>query len=440
MTDVTSLTMRLSRDARSVGAARRQLRAAVEAHGLADADVEGAELALSEVVTNAIVHTGDEVSVQLWVSSRGIRVEVQDNSPHVPVRRHYAGTAGTGRGLQLLEDVTDRWGTSRSELGKTVWFEIGSVAPNSDHPNSDHPDDEDADNAGASSATAVSGVSEDLLAVTLRRAPLLMHWAWQEHAAALLREYLLHVLDEDDSILDRHAEASEAMSLLHEQLLAPQLPDDPDGLMAGALEPHVTAEEIVLHIPRGSVPCFATLDDLLSRATQQAHAGRFLGPPTQPEIEEMREWICAEVAKQTSGQVTATPWLARTDIRKTLADRIELAATYAPLGQNERPVLATNEASIIVAVSPAALELLGYKDPEDLLGRRVLVVVPDRFHQAHIAGTTLNATNGRDVLLGVPLLVPMVRADGSEVQVSIEVRPEKLDQEHRVFVAHFESA
>jgi hypothetical protein len=34
----------------------------------------------------------------------------------------------------------------------------------------------------------------------------------------------------------------------------------------------------------------------------------------------------------------------------------------------------------------------------------------------------------------------MVRADGSEVQVSIEVRPEKLDQEHRVFVAHFESA
>lgn len=35
-----------------------------------------------------------------------------------------------------------------------------------------------------------------------------MHMAWQEHAATLLREYLLHVLDDDDDILERHAQAS----------------------------------------------------------------------------------------------------------------------------------------------------------------------------------------------------------------------------------------
>jgi len=34
-------------------------------------------------------------------------------------------------------------------------------------------------------------------------------------------------------------------------------------------------------------------------------------------------------------------------------------------------------------------------------------------------------------------VVPMVRADGSEVRVHIEVCPERLDEDHRVFVARF---
>jgi PAS domain S-box-containing protein len=106
----------------------------------------------------------------------------------------------------------------------------------------------------------------------------------------------------------------------------------------------------------------------------------------------------------------------------------------------EEPLLATDEASVIVAASPAALDLLGYRHAEDLLGRRVLVVIPARYHQAHIAGTTLNATHGRDPLLGVPLTVPMVRANGTEVSVNIEVRPERLDLERRVFVARFQPA
>ena len=94
----------------------------------------------------------------------------------------------------------------------------------------------------------------------------------------------------------------------------------------------------------------------------------------------------------------------------------------------------------IVAASEAALQLLGYAAAEDLLGRRVIAVVPGRFHQAHIAGTTMNATNGRDKLLGVPLVVPMVRADGTEVLVSIEVRPHSLGDGSRVFVARFRAA
>jgi PAS domain S-box-containing protein len=267
-----------------------------------------------------------------------------------------------------------------------------------------------------------------------------MHVAWQQHAATLLREYLLHVLGEDADILDKHAQASEAMNLLSQQLPVPVLPDDADALMAEAIEPHVTADEVVLRLSASSPEHFATLDDLLRRAIEEARAGHFLSPPTQPEIEEMRAWICSEVLRQTSGIATSTPWVARTDVRATLADQAELTETYAELALVDEPLLATDEASIIVAASPGALELLGYHDADEVLGRRVIAVVPHRFHQAHIAGTTLHMTNGRDTLLGVPVVVPMVRADGEEVPVRLEVRSERLDADHRVFVARFERA
>jgi PAS domain S-box-containing protein len=100
------------------------------------------------------------------------------------------------------------------------------------------------------------------------------------------------------------------------------------------------------------------------------------------------------------------------------------------------PLVATSDASVIVAVSAPLVEFLGYGDESELLGRRILVVVPQRFHQAHIAGTTLHATNGRDVLLDLWLDVPLVRADGTEVVVGLHVEPKRLGGGLHLFVAH----
>lgn len=392
----------------------------------ADHLIDSATLVLSEIVTNAFVHAGTEVRVHLWSTDVAVRVEVEDGAAHVPSRRRYADTAGTGRGLQLLEGLVDRWGTVERPGGKTVWFEIGAFTPVTEDP--DDPDPV---------VLAAHQSSGRTCPVTLREVPLLMHLAWQEHAAALLREYLLHVLGDDDDILDRHAQASSAMSLLNEQLPAPELSDEPTALMADAVGPKVTADEVVLHVPVDLVPHFDTLDALLRLAGAAANGGHFLGPPTQPEIEEMRQWMCSEVARQAAGDATATPWVARSDVRVTLADQAALTQEYAALAAVDEPLLATDESSIIVAASQPALDLLGYDRAEDLLGRRVIVVVPDRFHQAHIAGTTLNATNGRDTLLGVAITVPMVRADGRELPVHIEVKAERHSDDRRVFVARF---
>jgi hypothetical protein len=60
---------------------------------------------------------------------------------------------------------------------------------------------------------------------------------------------------------------------------------------------------------------------------------------------------------------------------------------------------------------------------------------PRVYHQAHIAGTTLNATNGRDKLLGVALTVPVIHADGREVPMQLHVISRLLSDGERVFAA-----
>jgi PAS domain-containing protein len=317
----------------------------------------------------------------------------------------------------MVETYVDSWGSFARDVGKTVWFEIGQVQGRS-----------------ASVSRAVEVGAEPLSTVTLECFPVLMHWAWQEHASALLREYLLYACEDDPLVLEGHAQASDALNVLLEQAPQPELPDDAEALLDSALEPAVTAGRVLVRVPVISVPHFGTLDALLSRATEAAQDGLFLSPPSQPELEEMRDWLCREIRDQAAGR-PPTPWAPRSDVRTAVGSPQELEERYPGFAQAEDATLVTNAASVIVAASPRAVHLLGYADSTELVGRRILVVVPQRYHQAHIAGTTLNATNGRDALLGVPLTVPVVLADGGEAAMRLLVVPQLLDTGETVFVA-----
>lgn len=412
-------TLMLPADVRSAGRARRHLRASLGGTS-AERALEAAELAVSELVTNAVVHAGTDVELRVCASDDGgLRVEVADGSPHLPVRRHFATTAGTGRGLHLLDRNVDRWDVAVRQDGKTVWFEIGEP---------------DGERPGATE----TAVGPRTVEVVLLHVPLLMHTAWQEHAASLLREQLLYSLGEDPDAVEHHACASDALNILAEQVPVPELPDEPDALMADAVEPGVSAERLVLRVPVDSVPRFEVLEDVLGRAVREAAAGNFLGPPTQPEIDEMRRWLCREVTGQARAGAVPTPWTARTDVRTSTTGAVDLRERYRQLSSSDEPILVTDEASVIVAVTAPVLEFLGYGVESELVGRRVITVVPERFHQAHIAGTTLHVTNGRDRLIGVPVTVPVLRADGSEAPVVLTVTSRRLDDRHRVFVGRFD--
>jgi hypothetical protein len=318
----------------------------------------------------------------------------------------------------IVEAHTDRWGAMGTDGGKVVWFEIGPVSGSTPvNPSTSEP-------------------TPDMLTIALHQMPLLMHWAWQEHASTLLREYLLYALEREEDALTTHSIASDALRLLEQQVPRPQLPDDPGALMASSVEPGVTATLVELGVPSTSVASFAVLDRLLTTAVAAARAGHLLGAPTQPEVVEMREWLCHQVARQAEGH-EPTPWVPRTDVRVQLDTDSTRALVQRELAGSDAPLVATDEACIIVAVTPRLVEVLGYDDASQLLGHRILVVIPARFHQAHVAGLTMHATNGRDVLLDRWLTVSAVRADATEIEVQLRVTPRRLLDDTRVFVAEF---
>ncbi len=424
------LERELPPQASSAGEARSLLRGALAHPGapLTPEHVEAAQLAVSEIVTNALVHAGTPITLRVHLDVAGIRVEVADGSPHAPVRRNYSTTSGTGRGLKMLDRAVDRWGSLPDGDGKVVWFEIRSA---------ETPADDDAGHAAGSEASLRAGPQETIT-IELLNVPLLMHSAWQEHASAVLREFLLvRVEDEDLDIFEAHAQASDAMNLLYEQVPAPELGDDPQALMAGALEPVVSQERLTLSVPRDSVDSFETLDDLLHQAVALGEARVLLVPPTQPEIRDMSSWLCRQVRDQHIAGSPPVPWSSLHSLTDPTPMDTPPAPDAAEVATSTSARIAIDEASVVVAVSPSLVRFLGYPDASALVGQRVLTIVPARYHQAHIAGTTLHMTNGRSTLLGLPVTVPVLRADGTEASVELRVDPHLLADGRRLFVGTF---
>lgn len=81
-------------------------------------------LLVSELVTNAVLHARTNFAVRVTMTATAIRVSVTDGSPNLPERRNYDVLQPTGRGLHLVDSLSDRWGVDLQPPGKTVWFEL----------------------------------------------------------------------------------------------------------------------------------------------------------------------------------------------------------------------------------------------------------------------------------------------------------------------------
>ena len=129
--------------------ARRRVRDAIRSWRV-PVDLDAALLLTSELVTNAIRHeAGQEAgqgaqAVMLAIaSSRGrLRVEVHDTSRSLPAVAEVPADAETGRGLLLVETLSDEWGFYRTPAGKAVYFTLAFEPGNADNADkADQPDE-----------------------------------------------------------------------------------------------------------------------------------------------------------------------------------------------------------------------------------------------------------------------------------------------------------
>ncbi|MFD9305162.1 SpoIIE family protein phosphatase [Streptomyces sp. NPDC060048] len=109
-------------DSADVSRVRRAGAAQLAAWGLEGISFT-AELILSELITNAIRYGTDPIRVRL-LRDRTLICEVADGSSTSPHLRYAATTDEGGRGLFLVAQYAERWGTRYTERGKVIWAEL----------------------------------------------------------------------------------------------------------------------------------------------------------------------------------------------------------------------------------------------------------------------------------------------------------------------------
>ncbi|MFB8138804.1 SpoIIE family protein phosphatase [Streptomyces parvus] len=111
----------LSAEPVSVGRARELATGQLEAWGL-DELVFATQLVVSELVTNAVRYAGGPLGLRL-IRDRTLVCEVADTGHTSPHLRHSAEDDEGGRGLFIVAQLVQRWGTRYTPTGKTIWTE-----------------------------------------------------------------------------------------------------------------------------------------------------------------------------------------------------------------------------------------------------------------------------------------------------------------------------
>ena len=86
--------------------------------------VEAAELMASELATNCVMHARTDFDLKVDAND-DIRIEVSDTGPGQPELLTPGSRQRTGRGLRIVEALSEGWGvTARDSGGYTVWFTL----------------------------------------------------------------------------------------------------------------------------------------------------------------------------------------------------------------------------------------------------------------------------------------------------------------------------
>jgi len=278
---------------------------------------ECAEVGVSELVTNALLHGEPPTKLQLRGTTDHPRFEVSDTSVVPPQPGSRAGgidldafdldafdsgaaadiditeLGGFGRGLDIVSRASVAWGAVIEDDGKTVWFE---------------PAAEFSDEAGAEfqlMAPPVSGEQHTRMgevAIQIKGVPVQAFSRFQRHYRDLRREIrLLALAHEDDyplaKVLSEHFNALEGP--LRSGMGREQVDD--------ALDAGRESADLRLRMPPLIARQIGELIDLLDAADDFSRAERLLTAPRLPEQRAFQIWFLSEFRRQAAG-AAPQPW------------------------------------------------------------------------------------------------------------------------------------
>jgi anti-sigma regulatory factor (Ser/Thr protein kinase) len=271
MRSTTSQELRLSPEPAAARAARALVRSAVPA-----ARREDACLAVSEIVTNAVLHAREPIILRVLVNGTVVRVEVQDGSPVTPAISLLDPAGGvTGRGLVLVAAVTDAWGVEEVPDGKIVWFTIGDASrEESDRLLASWADELTEDPALEKVRIVLTDMSVERLAAS------------EAHSEGLLRELALLVDD------------PRAVALVQAAAPLDQLRFEIRRQVTGAMQEGVELLDVTLTVRREDAEQVRDFMHAMDEADRLSRQGDLLLVPTPPETSEFRRDVLTRLLNQ----------------------------------------------------------------------------------------------------------------------------------------------
>ncbi|MEU6546847.1 SpoIIE family protein phosphatase [Streptomyces sp. NPDC046859] len=112
----------LDPDPTAVSAVRRRTRAQLTAWGVEEETAYNTQLIASELVTNALRYGRPPIELRL-IRGRTLTCEVRDADTAAPHLRHAGTVDEGGRGLFIVAQLAQAWGTRPAVRGKTIWAE-----------------------------------------------------------------------------------------------------------------------------------------------------------------------------------------------------------------------------------------------------------------------------------------------------------------------------
>jgi len=430
-------------DPMSVRRARRHIDEVLQEAG-GEHWADDAMLGVSELVSNVVLHAHTDCEVTVELADDEVRVSVRDFDTSLPTPQHFSAYATTGHGLSLVGQLSAECGIdSLGEDGKVVWFLLRGAGRTGDLAAIDQEWDLTGllppDDPTRARRTAVLG-----------EVPVRLWLAGLEHHAAVLRElYLMQsgAHPAGPSAVDVSA-ADTALRALSEGTnraleRAGGQPGELDGLplvpATGSTAAAITAPppparldvEVALDDVDGVA--LAALREALDLGQQLASQGQLLVRPALDELVTLRDWACDQVMAQSDGG-TPTRWDNALLAGRSVADWPTVDWDDTAVRTSPRPVVAGDDSNRIIAVSPAAAELLG-GSPEDLVGLRITAIIPDRLRELHVAGFIRHLATGEGRVLGVRLNLPVLRLDEQEVLRCVLIEQQTVSDGRSVYLA-----